>query len=170
MEEIFDEVNESDEVIGQRPRSEIHRLKRKHRAVHVLVFNDKGELFVQKRSMKKDCFPGKWDSSASGHLDQGEAYDVCAGRELEEEIGLSAGETLEKLFKIDACQETGEEFVWVYRCWADGPFRLQPDEVDEGAWVSREALGEWIGRAPDDFASGFLLVWERYRRLYPDDE
>ena len=44
MEEIFDEVNESDEVIGQRPRSEIHRLKRKHRAVHILVFNDKGEL------------------------------------------------------------------------------------------------------------------------------
>ena len=103
-------------------------------------------------------------------MDQGEAYDVCGGRELEEEIGLSAGETLEKLFKIDACPETGEEFVWVYRCWANGPFRLQPAEVDEGAWVSREALGEWIGRTPDDFASGFLLVWERYRQIDPDDE
>src|SRR5688572_31217226 len=86
-EEIFDVVNERDEVIGQKPRSEIHRLKLKHRAVHVLVFNSKGQLFLQKRSMTKDCFPGTWDSSASGHLDCGEEYDACARRELREELG-----------------------------------------------------------------------------------
>ena len=71
VEEIFDVVNERDEVIGQKPRSEIHRLKLNHRAVHVLVFNSRRELFLQKRSMKKDCFPGTWDSSASGHLASG---------------------------------------------------------------------------------------------------
>ena len=54
-EEIFDVVNDRDEVIGQKSRSEIHRLKLNHRAVHVLVFNARGELFLQKRSMKKDC-------------------------------------------------------------------------------------------------------------------
>src|SRR3989442_704060 len=89
-EEIFDVVNEGDEVIGQKPRSEIHRLNLKHRAVHVLVFNARGELFLQKRSMKKDCFPGAWDSSASGHLDTGESYDACAVRELREELGQFA--------------------------------------------------------------------------------
>ena len=62
-EEIFDAVNERDEVIGQRPRSEVHRLGLEHRAVHVLVFNARGELFLPKRSLKKDCFPGAWDSS-----------------------------------------------------------------------------------------------------------
>ena len=87
-EEIFDVVNERDEVIGQRPRSEVHRLHLNHRAVHVLVFNRRGDLLLQKRSMRKDCFPGTWDSSSSGHLDQGEAYDACAVRELREEIGL----------------------------------------------------------------------------------
>jgi predicted protein tyrosine phosphatase len=71
-EEIFDVVNERDEVVGQAPRSEVHRRKLNHRAVHVLVFNSRGELFLQKRSLKKDCFPGAWDSSASGHLDTGE--------------------------------------------------------------------------------------------------
>src|SRR5262245_26351168 len=120
-EEVFDVVNDRDEVIGQAPRSEIHRLGLKHRAVHVLVFNAKGELFLQKRSLAKDCFPGTWDSSASGHLDHGETYDACAIRELREEIGIELQEIPMRLFKIDACPETGQEFVWVYRCEAEGP-------------------------------------------------
>src|SRR5262245_49045805 len=121
-EEVFDIVNERDEVVGQKPRSEVHRLKLNHRAVHVLVFNSRGELFLQKRSMKKDCCPGTWDSSASGHLDSGESYDACCVRELREEIGLA--DAPERLFKVAACPETGHEFVWVYRCWAEGPFKL----------------------------------------------
>ena len=91
-EEIFDVVNERDEVIGQQSRSEVHRLGLMHRAVHVLVFNAAGQVFLQKRSMKKDRQPGLWDSSASGHVDSGEDYDACAVRELREEIGLQLGE------------------------------------------------------------------------------
>ena len=108
-EEIFDVVNDRDEVIGQKPRSEIHRLKLNHRAVHVLVFNSRGEIFLQKRSMKKDCFPGAWDSSASGHLDSGESYDACAVRELREEIGLELAAPPERLFRVAACPETGRD-------------------------------------------------------------
>ena len=62
-EEIFDVVNERDEVIGSKPRSEVHRLGLMHRAVHILVFNARGEVFLQKRSMSKDRQPGLWDSS-----------------------------------------------------------------------------------------------------------
>jgi isopentenyl-diphosphate Delta-isomerase len=163
MEEIFDEVNEKDEVIGQRVRSEIHRLRLRHRAVHILVFNDVGELFLQKRSDLKDCFPGKWDSSASGHLDSGEDYDACAIRELGEEIGLFLDEPPEKLFKVDACLETGEEFVWAYRCHSNGPFKLQVEEVADGRWCELSELNRWIDEKPEDFASGFVLVWQRYQ-------
>jgi len=63
---MFDVVNDRDEVIGQERRPEVHRLGLRHRAAHVLVFNARGELFLQKRSMTKDTFPGAWDSSASG--------------------------------------------------------------------------------------------------------
>src|ERR1700688_3397594 len=98
-EEIFDVVNEQDRVIGQRPRSEVHRLGLMHRAVHVLVFNARGEVFLQKRSMTKDREPGKWDSSTSGHLDSGEDYDAGAVRELREEIGLAVDKPPECLFK-----------------------------------------------------------------------
>ena len=91
-EEIFDVVNERDEVIGQQPRSEVHHRGLMHRAVHVLVFNGAGQVFLQKRSLKKDRQPGLWDSSASGHVDAGEGYDACAVRELREELGLQLSE------------------------------------------------------------------------------
>src|SRR5689334_24881313 len=98
-EEIFDVVNERDEVVDHKPRSEVHRLGLMHRAVHVMVFNRLGQVFLQKRSMSKDRQPGLWDSSASGHLDQGEAYDACAVRELREEIGLQLRAAPQRLFK-----------------------------------------------------------------------
>src|SRR3954451_14546172 len=120
-DEIFDVVNDRDEVIGRNTRGEVHRLGLKHRAVHVLVFNRRGELFLQKRSLKKDTFPGAWDSSTSGHLDQGEDYDACALRELWEEIGLKVPHPPARWFKIDACRKTGQEFVWVYHCESEGP-------------------------------------------------
>ena len=68
-DEIFDVVDEADEVVGTETRREVHRRKLLHRAVHILIYNSKGEIFLQKRSMSKDSCPGLWDSSASGHVD-----------------------------------------------------------------------------------------------------
>jgi isopentenyl-diphosphate delta-isomerase type 1 len=160
-EELFDVVDERDQVIGCRPRREVHQLGLRHRAVHVLVFNSRGQLFLQLRSMKKDCFPGTWDSSASGHVAPGESYDDCAIRELREELGLTLQTPLEPLFKIAACPETGQEFVWVYRCQAEGPFTLQPEEIESGDWFSPPQISAWIARAPHEFASGFVRIWHQ---------
>lgn len=161
-EEIFDIVDDRDVVIGHAPRSEVHRRKLRHRAVHVLVFNARGELFLQKRSMKKDCFPGTWDSSASGHLDRGEEYDACAIREVREELGVTLPGVPERLFKVEACAATGEEFVWVYECRHEGPFELHPDEIETGDWFTREAITAWIRERPGEFASGLVLIWQRW--------
>lgn len=162
-EEIFDVVDEQDEVIGAQPRREVHRLGLRHRAVHVLVFNARGELFLQQRSMLKDNWPGVWDSSASGHLDTGEAYDACALREVREEIGLTLAVAPRRLFKLPACMETGMEFCWVYRVEHEGPFALQESEVRGGGWFTGEAIDDWIARRPNDHASGFRAIWARLR-------
>lgn len=166
-EEIFDVVNDRDEVTGQAPRSEVHRQGLLHRAVHILVFNQQGQLFLQKRSMQKDCFPGAWDSSAAGHLDQGEDYDACALRELREEIGLELSATPEKLFKIDACPETGQEFVWIYRCTHEGPFTLCPNEIETGAWFTPAYLSAWIKTRPHDFAPSLIKIWQQLQGAKP---
>ena len=165
-EEIFDVVNERDEVVGQAARSEVHRRKLNHRAVHVLVFNARGELFLQKRSMRKDCFPGAWDSSASGHLDRGEGYDACAVREVREELGVQLAGTPERLFKVEACAETGHEFVWVYQCRHDGPFTLHPEEIERGGWFAPDEVGRWMREQPVEFASGLVLIWERWNKEF----
>lgn len=161
-EEIFDIVNERDEVIGQRPRREVHQLGLWHRAVHILVFNALGEVFLQKRSMLKDTAKGKWDSSTSGHVDSGEDYDTSAVRELGEEIGLYVNTTPKRLFKIDACKETGWEFCWIYRCESEGPFVLHPEEIETGAWFTPEAVTRWVEEKPLDFARAFVLIWKIY--------
>lgn len=161
-EEIFDIVNERDEVIDRGPRGEVHRLRLRHRAVHVLVFNSRGEVFLQKRSMKKDTAKGKWDSSSSGHVDSGEDYDTCAVRELREEIGLRLNQTPERLFKIEARPETGWEFCWVYRCASEGPFALNAEEIERGGWFAPGTVTRWIAGNPEDFASAFRLVWKLF--------
>lgn len=160
-EEIFDVVNERDEVIDRKPRSEVHRLGLLHRAVHVLAYNSRGEIFLQKRSMKKDRQPGLWDSSASGHVDSGEDYDATAVRELQEEIGLKLAKVPARLFKIAACAETDQEFVWVYRCESEGPFVLNRDEIDRGDWFSPEKVSRWIAEKPEEFATAFLFIWHK---------
>jgi len=160
--EIFDVVNERDEVIGQQTRSEVHRLGLMHRAVHVLVFNSRGQVFLQKRSMSKDRQPGLWDSSASGHLDSGEAYDDCAVRELGEEIGLFLDAPPRRLFKLPASIETDQEHVWIYQCQAEGPFQLHPEEIERGGWFAPEEVSRWMVERPEEFATALLGIRKRW--------
>lgn len=163
-DEIFDIVNERDEVIGRAPRREVHAQGWLHRAVHVLVFDAQGRLYLQKRSAKKDRHPNTWDSSAAGHVDSGEDYDHAAIRESFEEIGLRLSPPLRRVFKIDACEATGQEFVWVYQTESPGPFVLNPDEIDDGGWFTAEEITRWIAERPDDFAPSFPAIWQRWQK------
>ena len=163
-EEIYDVVNDCDEVIGRASRSEVHVRGLLHRAAHVLVFDTRGEVFLQKRSMSKDRQPGVWDSSASGHLDSGETYDVCAVREVREELGVTLARPPEHLFKLDACPETDQEFVWVYRARHEGTFTLPPEEIERGDWFTPVEVTRWLAERPHDFASAFRLIWKMLNR------
>ncbi len=160
-EEYFDVVNEQDEVTGRLPRREVHRLNLRHRAVHVLLFNARGELFLQQRSLTKDNWPGVWDSSSSGHLDSGEDYDACALREVGEELGVTLPAPPVRILRLEATPETGWEFCWVYRAPHEGPFVIQPTEVRGGGWFPQAAIQHWITARPEDFASCFRVIWNR---------
>lgn len=157
-DELFDVVDENDEVVRQEKREVVHAEGLLHRAVHVFVVNKRGEIFLQKRSRLKDSHPGKWDSSAAGHLDAGEDYDACAVRELGEEAG-QRGEELELIAKIPPSEATGWEFVRLYRASQDSPIRFPCAEVEAGLWLSEEEIADWMGRRPQDFATGFLECW-----------
>lgn len=159
--EIFDVVDEHDRVTGQRPRGVVHKEKLLHRAIHIFVFNRRGELFLQRRSRWKDAHPRRWDSSAAGHVNAGDTYDATAPRELEEELGVSA--PLECVARIPACRATGWEFVHLYRAFHEGPFRLPPAEIECGAFFPTDEIDRWIEARPKDFASGFLECWGAFK-------
>ncbi len=158
-EEFFDVVDARDEVIGRAPRREVHARGLWHRAVHVLVFDATGRLFLQKRSMRKDVAPGLWDSSCSGHVDSGETYDHAAERELGEELGLHLLTLPARWFRVEAEARTGWEFVWVYRLQHDGPFVLQPEEIETGEWLATDELARRLTARPQDYAPAFTLIW-----------
>jgi isopentenyl-diphosphate delta-isomerase type 1 len=164
-DELLYEVDEHDRVIGPRRRGELHRLGLRHRAVHILVFNERAELFLQKRSMSKDINPGLWDTSAAGHVDFGESYDQCALRELEEELGLTVETELRFLFKLPATQQTGWEFVQVYQAIHAGELRLNAAEIEEGRWFRAETMDAWISKGGEELTTSFRWIWETYRSL-----
>ena len=163
-EELFDVVDTQDHVLHVETRANVHGNRLLHRAVHVFVFNNAGQLYLQRRSMAKDSAPGKWVSSCSGHVDSGEDYDTAAVRELGEEIGLYDPQQLERVFKEAACDATGNEFVWVYRCLSEGPFKLDPDEIMEGKWIDLDVLDRWLAERPRDFAWSFAHLWAKFER------
>jgi isopentenyldiphosphate isomerase len=165
LDELFDVVDKQDRVTGQAARREVHARGWRHRAVHLLVVNAAGRVFLQKRSKTKDLFPGIWDSSAAGHVGAGEDYDGTAVRELAEEIGCRPAHPPRPLFKIEARAETGQEFVWVYRVDDEGPFVLQVEEVERGDWFSPEEIDRWMAGRPHELAPAFLFIWPRARGM-----
>jgi isopentenyldiphosphate isomerase len=156
-------VDEHDRIVDRRPRPEIHKHGLRHRAVHILVFNDQGLLFLQKRSMKKDLNKGLWDSSAAGHVDAGESYDSCAVRELSEELGVQAEPDF--LFKLPATAELGMEFIQVYSCLHNGPFELASEEIDEGAWQEVAEVSERVSGNDRQLTETFRIIWKQFQHL-----
>lgn len=159
--ERFAVVDAADNVIGDALRSEVHANNLLHRAVHILLFNDAGELFLQKRSRLKDRHPGVWDSSAAGHVDAGEEYDLAARRELQEELGASVA--LKRVAKLPASERTGQEFIWLYRGRANGPFQLARSEIECGEFFELSVVSRWIEARPGDFAPGFIECWSAFQ-------
>lgn len=157
-------VNEHDHIVGIESRAIIHREGLRHRAVHMLIFNLSGQLYLQKRSPRKDVNPGLWDSSAAGHVDIDESYEACAHRELYEELGLDTVK-LELLFKLPASAETGMEFIQVYRGFHNGPFDLACEEISEAHWVDQHAIDSRVSSDDPALTETFKTIWRHYRQI-----
>lgn len=130
QEELFVVVNKSDKIIGYSSRYECHHNKNLiHRAVGVIIYNDKGQILLQKRSKNKDLMPGYYTVSASGHVDKGETYKQAALRELNEELGIQTKLTKKRKFLLDMEEET--EMDCIFTAHYNGPFYPNKHEVDE---------------------------------------
>jgi len=159
-DERIDIFTEDDQKTGiQKMKSEAHAKGLWHRAAHIWIYNDKGEILLQLRAKNKDTYPNCWDISAAGHVSAGEEVIISALRELEEEIGIKAKEEdLEFLKVIKKKQVIGEilnnEFFYVYLFKFNGKAEelpLQKEEVAEIKFFTPEEFLEGIEKAPEKF-------------------
>ncbi|MEQ9409415.1 MAG: NUDIX domain-containing protein [Fuerstiella sp.] len=161
-EELFDVVDEHDNVIACRPRSEVHRLGLRHRAVHIFLFRPDGCLLTHLRTADKEEFPGVWTSSASGHVASDEDYASAAERELAEELGIQA--SLKRVRKFAACPDTSHEFTVLYVAESNADVSPDPKEIADTRWLSPAEIHQWLTRAPQDFSPAFRLLFTAFHQ------
>ena len=146
-EEIVAIVDQDNRSLGAVSRRIMRQQKLIHRASYILVFNTRGELFIQKRTMSKDIYPGYWDIAAGGVVLAGESYEESAQRELSEELGLHGAKLT---FLFDHYYEDNHNKVWgrIFSCISNGPFTLQAEEIEHGHFLNPAAIEELSTREP----------------------
>ena len=163
MKEVLDVIDVNDNVIGQAERGECHKNFLRHRAVQIFVFDPQGRIFVQKRSRKKDVFPGLFEASCSGHVQAGEAYRQAAARELAEELGITHAEhELKELFTFKLRAKPEHECITQYSLQCECVGELQKEEVESGEFLDWNEMIERVEDAPGAFTPGFVAALERY--------
>ena len=157
--EYFDIIDRLGNIIGKATRAECHHDKSlAHRVVHVLVFNSSKDLFLQKRAMDKDIQPGKWDTSVGGHLNLGETYAQAVHREMKEELGISI--PVRHIYDYWMHSDVETECVRTYICICDGNITVDPNEIEDGRFWSKEEIEENIGTGT--FTPNFEQEYGKY--------
>ena len=159
-DEILEVVDRDGNVRGLAKRSDIHGDPSLiHRVIHILVFDKKGRLLLQKRSMNKDVAPGKWDTSVGGHVNPGEDIPEAAMRELKEELGV-ADCALNYLYSYLFSNHIESELVSTFSCEYNGKFLFNEDEIEEIAFWDLESIHENLGKGV--FSAHFEKEISRY--------
>ncbi len=160
--ELYDILDESGDVVGKTDRDGIHDgLRLLHGVVHLLVFNGRGQLLLQKRAITKQIEPGKWDTSVGGHIDSGETVEQALPRETQEELGIRDA-PCELLYTYIVETDIEREFVTTFRCTWNGPVVFPADEIEEVAWFTLDEIESMRGTGL--LTPHFEQEWEYYLR------
>jgi len=158
--ELIEIVDASDTPLGVMPLDEAHRQALPHRSVLVLVFDAAGRIYLQRRCRAKALYPGRWDLSATGHVQAGESRQDAAMRELEEELRVRASK-LTLLAEVPASLETNWEFVSLYSASGIlGEPSPNPDEVMDGMYVDRDELAAMAENFREMLTPALVGVYE----------
>lgn len=166
MEELVVLVNPEDQVLGLMEKQQAHINGLLHRAFSVFIFNEKGEMLLQKRAEKKYHSPGKWTNAVCSHPRNGETYLEGAERRLNEELGIEA-ELSEKFYFIYKADVGGglweHELDHVFTGIYNADFNLNTDEVEEIRFISLEDLETEMAKNPEEFTEWFKIILEEYK-------
>ena len=166
MEELVVLVTPEDQVLGQMEKIKAHETGILHRAFSVFLFNNKGEMLLQKRAAEKYHSPNQWTNAVCSHPKINETYLDAANRRLYEELGIktSLQEKFYFIYKADVGQNLWEhELDHVFIGKFDGDFYLNKNEVSEVRYISMNDLEIEITENPEHFKEWFKIILKEYK-------
>lgn len=159
-DEQFPVVDEMGNILGAISRGHAHDgSKILHPVVHLHLFNNKGDLFLQYRPAWKDIQPDKWDTACGGHVDLGESVNQALHREVKEELGITDFEPISMGHYVFESKRE-KELVYVHRCVYDGEVKPSQDELDGGRFWTKEEILDNMGK--EVFTPNFENEYKKY--------
>ena len=142
-----------------------------HRAFSLFLFNDRGELLLQRRSRSKRLWPTYWSNSCCSHPRQGESMQEATARRLREELDTEAD--LEFIYKFEyqaGFNDRGSEneLCWVFLGRLTEKASANEDEIEALRFVSAKALSREMEAAPERFTPWFRMEWQRLNEDFAD--
>ena len=150
-------VDDRDSVVGFAPKLDVHRDGRLHRAVSVVLFDDRGRVMLQRRADVKYHSGGLWSNSCCGHPRPGESVEDAAGRRLTAELGVE-GCGVTRVGELTYHADLGNGLVEheldhiVVGQWA-GDVTPNPLEVAEIRWVDPRSFLTELALIPTAFTA-----------------
>lgn len=164
-DELLVVVDEKDRVLGYKNKLECHQGEGiLHRAFSIFIFNDKGEVLIQKRSGQKHLWPHFWSNSCCSHPRKGEELENAVQRRLAEELGIST--PLKHLFTFQYHAKFGQvgserEICAVYIGKSNDKIVVNPNEIAEWKWMKINDLTRELAKNPGQYTPWIKLEWER---------
>lgn len=152
--ELITEVNENNEVIGLRLRSDFNYGRRIHRSSYLLLFDRKGRTLLQKRSKSKKWHPGKYTYPVAGTVAD-ETYNDCMVKEIQEAFGKPI--KFKKLFDYKHFDKVDKAFKRVFTAKTNSDnINLNTEYADSFLWITVKRLREDIKQHPSKYAPPFI--------------
>lgn len=155
-------VDAYDTVLGFAPKLDAHQRGELHRAVSVVLFDQRGRLLLQRRASGKYHSGGLWSNTCCGHPRPGETVTGAAHRRLAEELGIDdCG--LERVSQFVYRADVGgglveHELDHVLIGQWSGVMRPDPSEVSAIRWVDPSMLFAALRDVPDTFTAWTRIV------------
>ncbi len=142
QDELLDIVNNHDIVIATELRSVVYQQKMRHiRVVNAFIVNDKGQLWIPRRTATKELFPLGLDTSVGGHVQSSETYDQAFERELQEETGLILKESnCQVKAYLSPIEHNVSAFMTVYEIKSNQAPVYNPEDFCEYYWLTPAEL------------------------------
>ena len=155
-------VNPADAFLGVAPKLDAHRHGRLHRAVSVVLFDDRGRLLLQRRADEKYHSGGLWSNTACGHPRPGEPVADAARRRLDAELGIRECDVTRVdqflyFAQLDGGLVEHELDHVVVGRW-NGALDPDPREVSETKWIARDELLVDLAHKPGRYTAWLRSV------------